>query len=606
MMLLLSALSLPAWAENTAAPVAANPDTAASAADEALSHYNVNIDISGLPAVTLGDSLFGDNAKQLLQQHLSLIAKQKAPNLDADQIEFLLHETPAEVHQILSTQGFFNSKTQIEKIGDTYHVRIQAGKRTHIDNVIVILEGDLANDDSLPYYYRDLFLNWRLPMGAPFTQSDWAASKSEALSVVTRKKYPLATITHSRAEIDPDHATAVVSLSIDSRDPVTFGEITIDGNQRYPASIARNLASFTPGAAYDRDKLLDYQQQLEQDGHYGGVLVTTDFEQMENHRVPVNVTVTEVPRQKLDLGLRYDAYEGVGARVGYDHYNMFKRGYTGSVVLDASKDNQGLGLGISQPRDARGHFYTTNLSFGNKTVQGIQSQTLGAGFWRARVRDGIDSRIGVEYFLEKEKVKNGPDLGQNYVTMLTASWKRNRIETNNRPANGYYLSAKFGTTLGTLLSSANVQRITADAAYYYTPSSRKWGTFLVRGATGYVFTGEENSVPTALLFRTGGADSVRGYNTDSIGLYTWQGAVFGGKAKAVASAEYQYPIARDWSVAVFHDIGDVANRFQDMEWKHSTGLGVRWFSPIAPVVFDIAYAHQTRKIGWHISLGTRF
>ena len=37
-----------------------------------------------------------------------------------------------------------------------------------------------------------------------------------------------------------------------------------------------------------------------------------------------------------------------------------------------------------------------------------------------------------------------------------------------------------------------------------------------------------------------------------------------------------------------------------------TGLGVRWFSPVAPFSFDIAYGHNDKKIRWHISLGTHF
>ncbi|KAE9493416.1 surface antigen family protein [Neisseria gonorrhoeae] len=43
-----------------------------------------------------------------------------------------------------------------------------------------------------------------------------------------------------------------------------------------------------------------------------------------------------------------------------------------------------------------------------------------------------------------------------------------------------------------------------------------------------------------------------------------------------------------------------------MKLKHGSGLGVRWFSPLAPFSFDIAYGHSDKKIRWHISLGTRF
>ncbi len=153
-------------------------------------------------------------------------------------------------------------------------------------------------------------------------------------------------------------------------------------------------------------------------------------------------------------------------------------------------------------------------------------------------------------------------------------------------------------------------RIKGNAGYYFTPENKQLGTFVARGELGYVYTKDKlegGDVPTMLMFRTGGASSVRGYELDSIGLRTdYTDAVLPGRAMFVASGEYQYPIKNDFALAVFHDVGSVAHNFKDMTLHHGTGLGVRWFSPVAPFSFDIAYGHHDRKIRWHISLGTRF
>ena len=108
------------------------------------------------------------------------------------------------------------------------------------------------------------------------------------------------------------------------------------------------------------------------------------------------------------------------------------------------------------------------------------------------------------------------------------------------------------------------------------------------------------------MFRSGGASSVRGYELDSIGLTGPNGSVLPERAVFVGSLEYQLPFTRTLSGAVFHDMGDVSTNFKHMTLKHGSGLGVRWFSPLAPFSFDIAYGHSDRKIRWHISLGTRF
>lgn len=573
-------------------------------------NYQLNITVTGAETLDNAEqNAANGNSKMadLFKEHLSLYARQKTPNMDADQLAFLVQETEKEVDQMARTEGYFNSQTKVLENGNRYDIQVALGKRTIVDNVILVLDGKVLEDEELPAFYHDMFAEWQIKVGDPFRQEDWASNKSAVLKTVQKRKYPLAKITESHAKIDKENNSAELSVIIDSGALVRFGDVSIDGVKRYPESIPRNLAPFSHGTVYDFDKLADYQENLEQDGHYGTVAAYADLDNVsEDFIVPVKVNLVEVPRQKVDVGLQYDTLDGVGTRLGYTHYNMFKRGYTGSAVLSANRYEQSLGLGIAQPRDDRGHFYTSSINLKNKELQGLETKTLAAGLWKARVRGNIDSRVGVEYYLEDARIKDGEKLGTSYVTMLTASWKSNRIQTKERPANGWYFSGKVGSTLGTALSTANVQRVTADAAYYFTPEQKKYGTFIAKGGVGYVHTDNQAKVPSDLLFRIGGIDTVRGYETESIGMPGENGAVLGGRAMANWGLEYQYPIYKNFAWALFHDAGDVKNRFQDLKFKHATGTGVRWFSPFAPLSFDIAYAHDTKNIAWYITLGTRF
>jgi len=69
---------------------------------------------------------------------------------------------------------------------------------------------------------------------------------------------------------------------------------------------------------------------------------------------------------------------------------------------------------------------------------------------------------------------------------------------------------------------------------------------------------------------------------------------------------YQIPVYKDFSLALFHDAGSVSKNFSDMQWRHGSGFGVRWFNPVAPFAFDLAYGHHDKKWRWSISLGTKF
>lgn len=558
-------------------------------------------------SVHTGDS----EMTELLQTHLPLIQYQRKEDLDKEQIGYLAEDAPDDARNILRTEGYFNTQIQVSPQGEGYEVRADLGKRTHIGNVSVAIGGDIVQDPQLGNYYKTATEGWKLPVGNPFRQEDWTASKVSVLSAVTRKKYPLAKLTHTQATVNPQTHSADLNVNVESGAPVYFGELDISGVQRYPDSVVRGLADFKAGDPYDLDKLLDYQQALENNSHYSGASVQADFERISDGRVPVKVSVSELKKQKFEAGLRFDSEYGLGGNIGYDHYNLFGRGYVGSVFVEADKYQTKVGAGISQPRSSKGNYFTSNLSYNRSTTQKLEKRAWKSGIWHVRERGNTEIRYGVEFIAENSRIPDSTIvLGKSHATMLTASWKRQNIETQMRPANGYYFDGKVGTTLGKLMSSAMMARASANAGYYFTPENKQLGTLALRGNLGYVYTNKKEAageVPADLMFRTGGAGSVRGYELDSIGRRLPDStAVLPDRAMAVASLEYQYPIKDSFAAAVFHDMGGTGRQFKDIRFKHGSGVGVRWFSPVAPFSFDIAYGHHDKRLRWHISLGTRF
>ena len=545
--------------------------------------------------------------KDMIEEHLPLITQQQEEVLDKEQVGFLAEEAPDNVKTMLRSKGYFNSKVSLTEKNGGYTVHIIPGPRTKISNVSVAILGDILSDGNLTEYYRNAMSNWQQPVGSDFNQDDWESSKTSVLSAVTRKGYPLAKLGNTQATVNPDTATADLNVIVDSNRPILFGNFEITGTQRYPEQIVSGLARFRPGMPYDLDLLLDLQQALEQNGHYSGASVQADFDHLQDNRVPVKVSVTEVKRHKLETGVRLDSEYGLGGRIAYDHYNLFNKGYIGSIVWDMDKYETTLAAGISQPRNYRGKYWTTNVSYNRSTTQNLEKRSLSSGIWHVRDRNGIDARLGVEFLVEDQKIPDTDyDLGKSHATMLTASWKRQLLNSELHPENGYYLDGKIGTTLGKFLSSTVLTRASARAGYFFTPENKKIGTFIIRGQAGYTVARKDAEVPSGLMFRSGGASSVRGYELDSIGLAGPNGSVLPERAVFVGSLEYQLPFTRTLSGAVFHDMGDVSTNFKHMTLKHGSGLGVRWFSPLAPFSFDIAYGHSDKKIRWHISLGTRF
>lgn len=558
--------------------------------------YTVQIDASGEIAGLLG-------------AHLDIINQRDDPDMGPELLDALIEETPDEARALLETQGYFNAQVRVERISNDpvpqLVIHVQPGPSTLVQDVTVRLDGPIRDDGDYQARLAAVLEAWPLPLGAPFRQDEWDSGKRAVRRLLTVDRYPLAKISESRVDVDPARNAAEITLVADSGPLVSFGSIQVEGTQRYPRKIVEGQADFRPGDPYTLQKVLDYQSALEQTQHFSSAVVNTDMARLdEAMRVPVDVKVTEFPKQKLELGLNYGSEEGFGTRLAYDHYNVFRRGYIGSALIDWNRDEQTLSLGLGIPRNRNGYSHIINTTYKNSEVQNVRTETLEAGLWRIRKRDSIEARFGVDYVMERETIVNQPSTDTKAL-IPGVGWTRREIDDHMRPRNGYLIDAQVSGTLGGALSNTTFVRGYGKGAIYWSPYP-KYGTFVGRLELGQVWARDTDAVPESRLFRTGGASSIRGHEYQSLGVPGPDGAVLGGRVLAVASVEYQIPVARDWAVALFTDVGDAAYSWKTFDLNTGVGIGARWMSPVAPFAFDIARGSKDGKLRWNIGLGLAF
>ena len=153
--------------------------------------------------------------------------------------------------------------------------------------------------------------------------------------------------------------------------------------------------------------------------------------------MPVKVAVSEAKRQKFETGISFDSEYGLGGELGYEHYNIFNRGYVGSFAWEMDKYQTKLGIGISQPRKGSGYFNTANLAYSRSTTQNLEKRGITSGIWRVRDRDGIESRVGIEFIAEDSRIPNsnvnfGRELRHHAHRVMETPTLGNLL----RPANG--------------------------------------------------------------------------------------------------------------------------------------------------------------------------
>ena len=108
-------------------------------------------------------------------------------------------------------------------------------------------------------------------------------------------------------------------------------------------------------------------------------------------------------------------------------------------------------------------------------------------------------------------------------------------------------------------------------------------------------------LPNLYRFKAGGNQSVRGY-----GFETLDDNGVGSNNVFTASAEAEFHILEDWSVAAFIDVGNAFNNWSTPDLKLGTGLGIRWYSVIGALRLDVAQGWALEGNPWriHLSIGT--
>jgi outer membrane protein insertion porin family len=110
---------------------------------------------------------------------------------------------------------------------------------------------------------------------------------------------------------------------------------------------------------------------------------------------------------------------------------------------------------------------------------------------------------------------------------------------------------------------------------------------------------EGQSIRSTERFRAGGANSIRGFETDSVGPFDPLTKSFtGGEAVAIVNQEVRYRHPSGLGAALFYDGGNVflkADEF-DFDWRHSIGAGLRWDSPIGLLRLDLGLPLQRRVL----------
>ncbi len=504
--------------------------------------------------------------------------------------------------EILSTEGYFSPLFEIRETDGELSLKIDPGPRTKITTVNVTVDGKID-----PKIRDEVIASWSLPVGQAFRQDDWSSAKTHLLSRLLASDHAAAKLLDSEAEIDPPNASASLTAHYDAGPRYRFGELRIEGLQRYnPDLVQRYNRVISPGDPYREEKLSALQSTLQATPYFSSVSVQLDQEagatDGDTVDAPVIVRLRERAAHRISFGAGASSNTGARVEANYHTPNLFNQAWTLDSGLRLEQKKQTAYTDVFFPPDEKNRRHGLGVMAEGTNIQGLQTERYAFGAQSIQQRGSIEQRLSLQW--QKEHLR--PDGAEETVSIAlvpNVMWTWRKVDNPLNPQRGAVIQAQIGGATKAVISDQNFLRLHSRLQQFIPLG--KADTLILHGEIGYTAAESRQGIPQDYLFRTGGTGSVRGYAYQSLGVKEGA-AIVGGRYLAVGSIEATHWLDDSWGIAAFVDAGDAVDSLQDARLAVGYGLGGRWRSPAGPLGIDLAYGQRTSKLQLHFSLAIPF
>jgi outer membrane protein insertion porin family len=410
-------------------------------------------------------------------------------------------------------------------------------------------------------------------------------------------------------EPDREKKTATFTFFVDPGKRVYVRRINVQGNSRTRDEVVRRELRQLESGWYSIEKINRSKERLERTGFFEDITVESPPVPGTNDQVDLNISVKERNTGSLQFGVGYSQSDKLTVSASVSQANIFGTGNQLSFTVNNSRVSKIYQVSYLNPYwtpdgISRGFdIYRRNLNTDSLSTGDYQSTTTGVG-----VRFGVP-------VTEYDSINFG--LGwENTTIQLTPFSPTRFIDYTNT----------FGTKSNTIRGALGYSRDTRDSIYFpsrgylievggeaglpggdikYVRGQAKvqylrpiWGPIVlsVNSELGAGAGYGGKPLPFFKNFYAGGVDSIRGFQSNSLGPRDANGDYVGGNKRFVSNIELLFPlpgVKTDKSVrlSAFYDIGNVYGgkekiTFKDM--RSSVGIAVSWFSPVGPLKFSLA------------------
>lgn len=469
------------------------------------------------------------------------------------------------VLQAMQPFGYYQPTINIK--GQT--VIVQKGRPVVIKKINVHIVGPGKKDLSKH------LLNLSIKVGEVFNSEAYEKAKQNLFDVAEHAGYLNATLVHSEAKVGLNTHSAVITLHFSTGKQYHFSTVQFS-KTHYHEHFLRRYLHFKNEDPYDAEQLLTLSNDLNSSGYFKYVNVQPKIG--KTTEVPVKVALQENPSQHYTMGLGYGTDTGPRGRLGWQWLRATKNGHTFHALIQGSQRQNSLQAQYLIPgHDPTAQRYTLTASMfrldypvGNSTAE-----LLSIAY--ADFHQVTRYTLSLNALQERFAFSNRSTIRQRVIYPL-ANMELRQVNSPLFSKQGHNLSLNFQGGHSFLGAHLNFLQTALSVKYaWWLPSHTR---LFVRAQAGITAIKDIYQLPLSLQLIAGGADSIRGYDYQSIGP---------GKRLVVGSIELQQMVKENWYVTAYVDQGDV---YQPRAFKshRSIGTGLMWTSPVGPIRVSVAKA----------------
>lgn len=596
-----------------------------------------------------------DDLRTNILAHIDQIQLGPQVRLSARDVDKVLAKADSNARQALRPFGYYAPQvttTLLSHEGDdaVVEIKVVAGPPLRIDDVRIEVTGAGENGRR----FRDWQRQWPLRIGGVLNQQVWEEQKREILDIAHSRGFLSAEFTEHELRIDLEQNTAGLTLVLDTGPRFVMGEIDF-GDHYLRSGILEYIPRFETGDNYTSQLVNWFRTDLWKTGYFGDVtVVEVPRPELEPPRVDFNVTLESDARNNYQGAVGWGTDTGVRLQANWTRVPMSRNGDRLDLGIGWQHLDEQLRLRGAYRiprRDRARQFWTSELTlnFENADLEvkrdpddenfiqlatgDVDEQHLRVGRLKIRNFQSGEQQSFETFFLQQiyttrdfefggSFASSGPDSqslepllgGTDSAFSFGFNWDYVAVEGSSFAATGHRERAWIFHSTKALGSEVDFTQLYFSTRRSYVAGDRF--KFHLRGEVGYTEADVFNlpldnsepplelsitQLPNFYRFKAGGSMSVRGYGFEQLSDND-----IGSNNIFTASAEVEYRFLKSWSAALFYDIGNAFNDWNEPELKRGAGIGIRWYSFAGEVRLDVAQALDFNGQPWrvHITIGT--